>query len=159
MLKKTIRYVDFNGVTRDEDFYFNLSKTELVHMYMDKGGESFFDKVKKIIRAKEATEILRLLEEIVLMSYGEKSEDGRSFIKKNGELAKQFVETPAYEALYFELMSDPDKFGDFINRLVPADLDRQLKQMQAKGEMPKLLEVDTPKEDIIDVTADESAVM
>ena len=32
MLKKTIKYTDYDGNEREEDFYFNLSKAEITEM-------------------------------------------------------------------------------------------------------------------------------
>lgn len=140
MLKKTIKYTDWNGVEREEDFYFNLTKTELAHMQYEAEGD-FAERVRNIIRAKDTNAILRVFEGIVLKAYGEKSADGRRFVKSE-ELAKAFTETPAYDALYFELLSDPDKFGDFINKLVPSDLAEKMKEMEAAGTLPKIYETE-----------------
>ena len=38
MLKKTFTYIDYNGVERTEDHYFNLSKAELMEMELSTTG-------------------------------------------------------------------------------------------------------------------------
>lgn len=138
MIKKTIKYIDWNGLEREEDFYFNLTKTELAHMQFEKDGD-YATRVRNIIRAQDTSEIMKIFESIVLAAYGEKSPDGRRFIK-SAELAKAFTETPAYDQLYFELVSDPDKFGDFINHLVPSDLAAKMDEMKANGTLPSIFE-------------------
>ena len=47
MLKKTITYTDYNGMERTEDFYFNLSKAELMEMEMSTTGgmEAYVEKI------------------------------------------------------------------------------------------------------------------
>lgn len=134
MLKKTIKYVDWDGNEREDDFYFNLTKTELVKMQM-KGHGAFADKIRAIIKAKDTIELINLFDEIALMAYGEKSPDGRRFMKSE-EISKSFTETPAYDALYFELVSDPEKFAAFINMLIPEDLAKQVEEMQKSGQIP-----------------------
>lgn len=137
MLKKTITYTDYDGNPRTEDFYFNLTKTELVKMQLENGG-AFADKIRAIIKAKDTAEIIKLFEEITLKAYGVKSPDGRRFMK-NPVATQEFIETPAYDELYMELISDPEKFAAFINGLIPADLAEQVKHMQDSGQIPEEL--------------------
>lgn len=138
MVKKTIKYTDWNGTEREEDFYFNLTKTELAHMQYEQDGD-YATRIRNIIRAKDTAAIMKIFESIVLSAYGEKSEDGRRFIK-SPEIAKAFTETPAYDQLYFELISDADQFSDFVNRLVPSDLAAKMDEMKASGKIPELLD-------------------
>ena len=56
MLKKTITYTDYNGVERTEDFYFNLTKAELMEMEIGTTG-GMADMIKRIIDAKDAPAI------------------------------------------------------------------------------------------------------
>ena len=136
MLKKRIKYTDFNGNPRDEDFYFNLTKAEIARLqYSENGGLA--ERIKGIARSHDNNEILRLFEEIILMSYGKKSEDGRRFMKGE-EISKEFLESPAYDELYFELVGDAEKFADFVNGLIPPDLAKEVERMKASGEIPEL---------------------
>jgi len=124
MIKKTIKYVDFKGNEREEDFYFNLSKPELMEMELTtKGGMS--DYLEKIVKAQTKEELIKWFKLIILKAYGEKSEDGRRFIKSE-ELSTAFSQTGAYEKLYMELVSDEQKASEFINAIVPEFTEEEL---------------------------------
>ena len=120
MLKKTIKYTDYNGVEREEDFYFNLSKAEVTEMELSKeGGMSEY--IKKISAAQNAPELIKLFKEIITKSYGEKSLDGKRFIK-NKELTEAFTQTEAYSELFVELASNADEAVKFINGIMPKNV-------------------------------------
>ena len=118
MLKKTITYTDFNGVERTEDFYFNLTEAELTEMELSMNG-GLSDYIQKIISAQDAPSIINIFKDLLLKSYGEKSLDGRRFIK-NQEIRDAFEQTQAYSQLFMELASDDQKAAEFINGIVPA---------------------------------------
>lgn len=120
MLKKTIKYVDYNGETREEDFYFNLSRAEVTEMELSKeGGMSEY--IKKISAAQDAPELIKLFKEIIMKSYGEKSLDGKRFIK-NKDLTEAFMQTEAYSELFVELASNADEAVKFMNGIMPKNL-------------------------------------
>lgn len=117
MLVKKIKFTDYNGVEREEEFRFNISKSELSMMEfsVDGGLENF---IKKITQKIDAPEIMAMFKRIILLSYGEKSDDGRRFIKSE-ELSTAFSQTPAYDELFMELMTDSEKAANFINEVLP----------------------------------------
>ena len=81
MLKKSITYTDYNGDKQTDECYFNLSKAELLEMEMsEKGG--FENYIRKLMEEKDNKKIYKLFKDLILMSYGQKSADGHSFIKK-----------------------------------------------------------------------------
>lgn len=119
MLKKTITYTDYNGVERKEDFYFNLTKAELMEMeLMEAGGMA--EMIKKIVDTKDVPSIIKVFKKLVLKAYGEKSADGKRFIK-NDELTEAFSQTEAYSELFMELATDADAAAAFVNGIVPVD--------------------------------------
>ena len=120
MLKKTITYTDFNGVERSEDFYFNLTKAEIMEMEMGTTG-GLSEMINKIIAAKDVPAIIKLFKELVLKAYGVKSDDGKRFIK-NDTVRDEFAQTEAYSELFMELATDSDKAAAFVNGIVPADV-------------------------------------
>lgn len=140
MLKKTITYTDYNGVERKEDFYFNLTKAELMDMQLTTVG-SYTEMVKAIIDTKDIPQLIKLFKEIILKSYGIKSPDGKRFMKSE-EISREFAETEAYSILYMELVTDEKAGADFVNNIVPADLAAEAKKMQENGEIPL---IDTAK--------------
>lgn len=120
MYKKTMTYVNYNGVEMKEDFYFNLTKAELMEMELGTTG-GLSDMITKIVDTKDAPAIIRMFKEIILKAYGVKSEDGRRFIKSE-ELSTAFSQTEAYSDLYMELATDADAAAAFINGIVPANM-------------------------------------
>ncbi len=123
MLKKTVTYEDYDGNTRTEDLYFFISKSELTEMELSTPG-GLTKKLESITKSQNGSEIMKVFKDIILKAYGEKADDGRGFIKKrNGVLlAEEFEQTAAYDALFTELLLDPDKAAAFINGIMPKDL-------------------------------------
>lgn len=117
MLKKTITYVDFEGKTRTEDFFFNLTKTEIIKMENSEVG-GLTKLLGKIIQAEDQPTIMKYFDIFVSNAYGEKSADGRRFIKSK-ELSDAFFQTPAYDVLFQELITDAKAAADFVNAIVP----------------------------------------
>lgn len=117
MLKKTITYTDFNGTERTEDFFFNLTKAECAEMELSTTG-GLERKLKRIINESNNEEIVRMFKEIILDSYGVKSDDGKRFIK-NKELKEAFSQTEAYSVLFMELATDDNAAAAFINGVIP----------------------------------------
>lgn len=129
MLKKTITYTDYNGNERTEDFYFNLSKAEVMEMEMSTTG-GMAEMIQKIVSAQDAPAIIKIFKEIILKSYGEKSPDGKRFIKSE-EIARAFSQTEAYSELYMELSTDADAAAAFVRGIVPEDTEGNGKRMAA----------------------------
>ena len=120
MLKKTIKYTDYDGNEREEDFYFNLSKAEITEMELSKeGGMSEY--IKKISATQNGPELIKLFKDIIIKSYGEKSLDGKRFIK-NKELTEAFTQTEAYSELFVELASNADEAVKFVNGIMPKNM-------------------------------------
>ncbi len=120
MLKKTVTYVDYNGVERTEDFYFNLSKAEVTEMELSVEG-GFSKMLEEIVKSNDNARILELFKEMVLKAYGEKSADGRRFIKSK-ELSEAFSQTEAYSEIFMELALDEKAAAAFVNGIMPANL-------------------------------------
>lgn len=117
MLKKTMTYTDFDGVTRTEDFYFNLTKAEVLVMEMGTTG-GLQKMLEKIIAAQDTKRIIETFKDIVLHAYGEKSADGKRFIKSE-EITKAFEQTEAFSDLFMELATNADAAAKFVNGIVP----------------------------------------
>ena len=120
MYKKTIAYTDYDGNERKEDFYFNLSRAELTEMELSAEG-GMEKRVERIVQAQDTKQIVEIFKDLILRSYGVKSDDGRRFIKSK-ELASEFSQTEAYSILFMELATDDQAAADFVNGVIPADL-------------------------------------
>lgn len=137
MIKKTIKYTDYFGTERTEDFYFHLNEQEL--MEMDYGTTGGIQRVlEKITMEQDMPKLVAYFKEIILGSYGEKSMDGRSFIKIDDDghrLANRFSQTAAFPVLYMELATDSDAAANFINGIMPQTLQEN---ETVKAELEKL---------------------
>lgn len=120
MLKKTITYTDYNGETRKEDFYFNMTRAEVTEMELSiEGGLS--DMIKRVTEAKDVPTIMKIFKDLVLKAYGQKSPDGKRFIKSK-ELSEEFAQTEAYSDLFMELATDSAAAAAFVNGIMPQDI-------------------------------------
>lgn len=118
MIKKRMTYEDFNGETRTEDFWFHMSEVDLLEMDSKyPGGMQGF--IQKMIDTQDAAEMFKLAKEIIELSYGVKSLDGRTF-EKSPELTRSFTQTQAYVDLFMEIGTDADKAAEFIKGIMPA---------------------------------------
>lgn len=117
MLKKTMTYTDYDGVQRTESFYFNLTKAEIVEMEYDiEGGMQKM--LEEIVEKLDGKKIMAFVKKVILKAYGEKSADGKRFVKSE-ELSLAFAQTEAYSDLYIELVSDAKALADFVNAIIP----------------------------------------
>lgn len=123
MIMKTIKYVDYDGVERSESFFFNLSKAELVSMDFEVEG-GFKRKIEKVIESQNQRELIEIFKDIIFRSYGEKSADGRRFIKSK-EISEAFTQTEAYSELFMELATDAKAAEAFIKGIMPADVAKE----------------------------------
>lgn len=121
MLKKTITYTDYNGDVRTEDFYFNLTRAEIVELEVSEEG-GYAEQLQKIGESSNAKAIMAAFKDLILKAYGVRSDDGRRFIK-SPQLSEEFVQTEAYSKLFFELVTDADQAVRFAKGVLPADLE------------------------------------
>lgn len=125
MLKKTVTYETFDGETVTEDFYFNLTKAELSdRQFSVKGGLSAL--MEQIIKTNDQTKMYSIFKEIILAAYGEKSADGRKFIKSK-EISENFTHTEAYSTIFMELLNDADAAAAFVTGILPKDIQSNVK--------------------------------
>lgn len=130
MIKKTITFTDYNGTERTEDFYFNLTKAEVMEMEMSvKGGLA--EMIQRVIAAQDQPAIIKIFRDLITRAYGVKSPDGRKFMKST-ELTEDFVQTEAFSELYMELATNAEAAAAFVNGIVPADMAKQA-ALQAKN--------------------------
>lgn len=143
MLSKTIKYTDYNGVEREEVFLFNLSKAELMEMEMGTTG-GLGETIRKIISAQDNPQIIKIFKELILKAYGEKSADGKRFMKvdENGHpLSVAFSQTEAYSQLFMELANDDIEAAKFVQGIIPQDIklsDEDIQKQIANDNLNKI---------------------
>lgn len=116
MYKITRKYEDFNGVEKEEDFYFNLSKAEILKMELSEDG-GMDQRLNRLVKTKDMKEAIKVFEGLLLLSYGVKTDDGR--FEKSDALRAKFASSAAYSEIYFELATDPEKAQKFVDGIVP----------------------------------------
>jgi hypothetical protein len=127
MLKKTIQYTNYNDEEVSEDFYFNFTKLEAMEMLEVEDLEA---KIDALTKSEDAREAYLFFKELILKSYGEKSLDGKRFIKSS-ELTEAFTQSPACDELIIELLQDAKQGALFIEGTLPAKLVAEAKAAQA----------------------------
>ena len=117
MYKKTIKYVDYNGTERVEDFRFNLNESEIMEMEASLNG-GLTQYMERIVAEQDTNQIMEVFKKIIMKAYGIKSLDGKRF-EKSDEISRAFVQTEAYNVLFIELLRDDKAAADFMNGIVP----------------------------------------
>lgn len=147
MLKKTITYTDYNGNERKEDFYFNLSKAEAIEMQLSTTG-GLSQMIENIIAAQDTPALIKIFKELVLKSYGKKSDDGRRFIK-SPEIAEEFSQTEAYSILFMELATDDVAAAEFVKGITPniEGKDEKIEELKQEYLASRDKVVDMPKKE------------
>lgn len=121
MFKLHKKYEDYNGNQREDDFYFNLNKAELLEMELSEEG-GMDKRLQHLIDSQDMKEAIKVFKAIVLMAYGIKTDDGR-FVKTQ-EIRDKFVQSAAYSEIFMELASDADAAQKFIKGILP-NMDQQ----------------------------------
>lgn len=132
MIKKTIKYHDFDGDEREDDFYFSLNQVQFARIdRMFPGGlESY---VQKIAKDKDAGEMFRVIDILVSEAYGERK--GNAFVKvapDGQKLANFFTNTEAYDNLLLELIQSEDNLVSFLSGCLNQDAQNKVQAELAK---------------------------
>ena len=145
MLKKTITYQDFNGDEVSEDFFFHLSKAELVEMELSHE-DGLSEALQRIIAAQDGKGIVTEFKNIILGAYGKRSSDGKRFVK-NATIREEFESSEAYSTLFMELVTNTDSAIEFINGIIPSGLAEDAAKVTGAD-----LEVVKPKPTVVSKT-------
>lgn len=128
MYVKSITYTDYNNVERTEDFYFHLTEAEVLE-WLTTNTEATIDEVLDNMKKKNNIRgLLDSAKDLIYRAYGEKSVDGRRFIK-TPEVKANFMETEAYSKLFMELSTDPKAASEFVNSIIPSSLAARVKKL------------------------------
>lgn len=140
MYKRTIKYTDYNGQEREEDFYFNITQAELIEMEVSPA-EGLEEHFRKIISSKNGALIMKTFKDFILKSYGEKSPDGRQFFKSE-EISNNFLCSEAYNVLFCEICTDAKEAAKFVNAVLPlTEEQRKMVYDKIKDETAKVDEL------------------
>lgn len=132
MLKKTIKYRDLDGKEVTEDFFFHLSKAEIIEMELSREG-GLAKHLQDVIASENGAEIVKVFKNLVLQAYGVRSVDGKRFVKTPHARA-EFEGTEAYSELFMSLVTNAESAADFINGIMPAGMEQDVAKLQAQYE-------------------------
>lgn len=132
MLKKTITCTNFNGIETTEDYWFNLTESEILEMQLGTAG-GLDESIKQIVAGMDLPNIVKFFKDFVLKSYGIKSPDGKRFIK-NDKIREEFSQTNAYNKLFMELAFDDNAAAEFIDGVIPKDVADKMSEIAQKDE-------------------------
>ena len=142
MLKKTIKFKDFNDVEHTEDLYFHVSKasvltasneaySEIMKIALDlQERAKFLEDVKEedfdqsdpfnknsLLVAEAIRMVARLLDQLIDLSYGVRSSDGLRFVRDDKVLT-DFKNSAVYDAFVEQMIGNQDELIEFINQLL-----------------------------------------
>lgn len=147
MYCEKITYTDYDGNEHTDKFYFNLNESELIEMsYSKKGGYESW--LRRIISERDNTKIVPIVKNIILASYGKKSDDGSKFLK-SPQITEDFLRSDAYNKLFIKLFSNGDALVNFCNGIIPKSLAEKAVPEQEKIRK-ELVEEHTPDKDNAD---------
>jgi hypothetical protein len=129
MLSKTITYTNFDDVEVTETFYFNLTKAELLDLFLLRNG-NYSEYIQQAVNTKNGPQLIDIFKTIIRAAYGEKTEDGH-FVKDPVH-AESFIHSEAYSALLMEFMDDEEKSAAFISALIPRDIAQKVDESPLK---------------------------
>lgn len=135
------KYTDFNGMEREETFYFNFNKAELIDLeWRTPGGlEQYMKHIMSMMDGQKLADMFKML---IDKSYGVKSPDGREFLK-SPEILNHFKFTEAYSDLYILLATDSNAATEFVNGIFPKEAVEAAKKQHEMAEKAGLKIVDT----------------
>ena len=125
MIRKSIKFKDYNDVEREKDYWFDLNETDLIELQIETVG-GLHEKIDRVMKMNDQREIYNLFKTIIRKAYGEKSDDGIHFDKSEAAW-ERFITSPAYNALMLEFMDDPQKVVEFMEGLMPKMTEEQAK--------------------------------
>lgn len=132
MLKKVITFTDYDGNQREEEFYFHMNKAEVIEWLVTNGDYTYDKLIDHMSKKRDGKAIIGVFRDLIYRSYGEKSVDGRRFMKSQ-EIKDAFMETEAYSNLFVELITDAKKAAEFLNGIIPKDLADLVSDTMAKN--------------------------
>ncbi len=151
MFTKKVKYVDFDGNLREETVRFNLNESEVLDLQMSENG-GLTAMIERMIETQDNAKLAAEFRRLLALSYGEKSLDGRSFVKEDEEgrpLFRKFKQTGAYNEVYKWLLTGENAVLEFMEGIIPKEQkgnDRNLVALEkAKAAAKERFEViDTP---------------
>lgn len=137
MYKCALTYEDFDGNSITEDFYFNLTKAEIIELEAEWEG-GLQGTLDRLTKANDVKALVEMFKGLIAKTYGQRSEDGKRF-RKTPDILGDFMDTNAYSEMFIKLATDSDFAAEFVNGIMPRDLMAEAKKqglLDADGKVP-----------------------
>jgi hypothetical protein len=134
MLQQQITFTNFDGDEVTKTYYFHFTKTEIIDLFMTGELEEVLDTLKEAAENLDRPAMIDVTRRLILMAYGER--DGDSFLKSD-EIRTRFESSLPFEQFYFDMLTHPDTFMTFMEKILPADM---IAAAQAQGKLPESYE-------------------
>jgi hypothetical protein len=142
MLKKRITFTNpFTDREVTEEHYFHISKADLVELEMEEHSARYYKdgeeltgmqaKIQRIVDSEDGKAIMAELKDIIRRAYGRK--EGDRFIKSK-DISDDFMSSEAFSQLLFELCTDATGAAEFINGIVPSNLEAIAEEVAAQAQ-------------------------
>lgn len=131
MYKTTVTYTDYDDVQRTEDLYFNLTTAELIKMENSIAG-GLQKRIEIMMQRHDVPTIMQTMEDLIKQAYGQKSMDGRKFVKSD-EIYDDFLQSGAYNEFYMGVITDEKKSSEFLDGIIPSDIKEKVKELEQNG--------------------------
>jgi hypothetical protein len=142
LLKRDITYENpFTGGQVTETHYFHISKTDLVEMELEEHGNTYVKdgeeltgmqaKLQRIVDSEDGKAIMAEFKDIIRRAYGRK--EGERF-RKSQEIWDDFAASEAFSQLLWELCTQAEAASDFVNGIVPTNLDQIAEEVRQQAE-------------------------
>lgn len=124
MYRTDVTYENFEGEQVTETCYFNLTKAEMLQLQLQYP-EGYQTYLQRLVDDNNRKAMIEEFKHILSMSYGERSADGRKFVKSE-EISNAFMASEAYSELFLKFISEEGYVEKFMNAVMPKDIVAQL---------------------------------
>lgn len=142
MIRKVIKYKDYDGEIVESEFYFNLSVaecTDLDFYYEEYGGLRAY--LKNLLAGKDPDSIPKKpmwdFLKVVIEKAVAKRPSGKKFLVKNQDVHDEFFYTNAFSEFVNELLDTPDSIPNLMEGILPEipkeDMDKVKAELEKDG--------------------------
>lgn len=137
MISWTVKYTGFDGKPATEELWFHISQRQLIRWMLIEKDEMLPSNLVKLAESGDAKKIIDLFEKIILTGYGTRPANGDvNRFHRDDVQTQDFMDSPAYDALFTALMYDEKKAAEFFSAMFPPDLMAQAQAAMEAGVVP-----------------------
>lgn len=131
--KKSIRYIDLNGQTREVEYWFQLGKTDAIELdFVHRKNPKEY--LESIAANQESRNLMDVWKDMLFRAVAKRvsGTDG-DYLVKNDEILSEFRGSGAYEQLFNELAESEDGGASFFLSIMPKEVQANAEQEAARN--------------------------